>query len=79
MQEAEDIAKPAFETLLKLARGDFETKLWLFYDAYMYGKTMELCGNKTEAIRGFRECIKANPHTDLAQKSIASLQRLNKL
>jgi len=77
--EAQELAKPAFETLLKLAKGDFETKLWLFYDAYIYGKTMELCGNKKEAIHGYRECIKANPHTDLAQKSTASLQRLNEL
>jgi tetratricopeptide (TPR) repeat protein len=77
--EAEEIAKPAFETLLKLAKGDFETKLWLFYDAYLYGKTMELCGNKKEAIRGYRACIKANPHTDLAKKSTAFLQRLNEL
>jgi serine/threonine protein kinase len=77
--EAQKIAEPAFETLLKLAKGDFETRLWLFYDAYMYGKTMELCGNKNEAIRGFRECIKANPYTDLAQKSTASLQHLDEL
>jgi hypothetical protein len=73
------MAKKYFEKLLKLAKGDFETRLWLFYDAYMYGKTMELCGNKKEAIRGFRECIRANPYTDLAQKSTASLQRLNEL
>jgi len=73
------MARPAFEKLLRLSKGDFETRLWLFYDAYIYGKTMELCGNREEAVRGYRECINANPHTDLAQKSTASLQRLKKL
>lgn len=77
--EAEKIARPAFDKLLQLSKGDFETRLWLFYDAYIYGKTMELCGNRSEAVRGYRECINANPHTDLARKSTASLQRLKEL
>ncbi|NIM12263.1 MAG: protein kinase [Candidatus Aminicenantes bacterium] len=73
---AEAMAKPAFERLLRLARGDFETKLWLFYDAYMYGRTMQLCGNIEEAVRGYEVCKQANPHTDLARKSQAWLERL---
>lgn len=48
-QEAEDMARPSFEKLLQLSKGDFETRLWLFYDAYIYGNTMELCGNRMEA------------------------------
>ena len=74
--EAEPMVRSAFEKLLQLSKGDFETRLWLFYDAYIYGKAMELCGNIPEAVRGYRECINANPYTDLAGKSIISLQRL---
>lgn len=73
---AEALAKPAFENVLKLAKGDFDTRLWLFYDAYIYGKTMAICGNKEEARRGYRVCIQANPYTDLSKRSAAALQRL---
>jgi serine/threonine protein kinase len=74
--KAEEMARPAFERLLKLAKGDFETKLWLFYDAYIYGRTMQFCGNINEAVRGYRICLQANPYTDLARKSEAWLERL---
>jgi hypothetical protein len=74
--QAEAIAGPAFDKLLRLSKGDFETRMWLFHDAYIYGKTMEMCGNKDEAIRGYRSCIAANPHTALAKKSHDSLRRL---
>jgi serine/threonine protein kinase len=74
--QAELIARPAFEKLLQLAKGDFETKLWLFYDAYIYGKTMELCGINEEAIRGYRVCLDANPHTGLAREAAVNLKRI---
>lgn len=76
--QAEKMARPAFEKLLLLAKGDFETRLWLFYDAYIYGKTMELCRNRVEAVRGYQWCIQANPHTDLASKSTEKLELLLK-
>ncbi|MCK4763773.1 MAG: protein kinase [Candidatus Aminicenantes bacterium] len=76
LAEAEEMAKPAFEELLRMAKGDFDTRLWLFYHAYIYGKTMALCGNRKEAERGYRRCIQANPHTELAARSAAALKSL---
>ena len=52
------------------------TRLWLFYDAYVYGCTMELAGDLAEAARGYRACIEANPHAELAARSRQRLQRL---
>ena len=77
-QEAEEQAKSAFEKVLKISVGDFDTRLWLFYDAYVYGKTMEMVGNTEEAVRGYRECVRANPHTDLAKRSEKALKNLMK-
>lgn len=62
------MAKEGFEEVLKMSGGDFFTKFWLFYDAFIYGKTMEIIGNQTEALRGYKECIKANSYTDLAKR-----------
>lgn len=76
VKQAEKMAIPAFENVLTLAKGEFDTRLWLFYDAYIYAKTMEICNNKQEAKRGYRICIQANPHTDLAKRSTAALKRL---
>lgn len=78
LKGAEKLARPAFSELLKMSKGDFETRLWLFYDAYIYGKTMEMAGNKEEAIRGYQTSLSANPHTDLARRSRAAIQRLRK-
>ena len=72
--EAKKLATKTFNTLLKLSKGNFETRLWLFYDAYIYAKTMEILENKTEAIRGYKTCIKANPYTDLAKKARKALE-----
>lgn len=65
-----------FNDLEKLSRGDFESRLWLFYDAYIYGITMEMIGDSKEAKRGFRLCIKANPHTDLAKRAKLKLKKI---
>lgn len=69
ISEAARSARPAFERLKQKARGDFMTRLWMFYDAYVYGLVMEMAGDQKQAKRGFRECIAANPHTDLAAKA----------
>jgi hypothetical protein len=74
--EAAKSARAAFIRLQERARGDFMTRLWLFYDAYVYGRTMELAGDPGEAARGYRASIAANPHTELA---VRAQQRLHLL
>ncbi|MBN2346156.1 MAG: protein kinase [Candidatus Aminicenantes bacterium] len=76
--EAARSARQAFARLRERARGDFMTRLWLFYDAYVYGLTMDLAGDPAEAARGFHACIEANPHTDLAERSRQRLALLGK-
>jgi serine/threonine-protein kinase len=74
--EAGRSALPAFDRLISRARGDFQTRLWLFYDAYVYGLTMELAGDRREAEAGYRACIEANPHAELAARSRQRLKLL---
>ena len=76
--EARRDAPPAFDRLANDARGDFMTRLWLFYDAYVYGCTMELSGDRAEAARGYLTCITANPNTELAARSRQRLALLEK-
>jgi hypothetical protein len=76
--EARQSSIPAFERLLATARGDFMTRLWLFYDAYIYGRTMELAGERAQAARGYRACVGANPHTELAARSRQRLALLRR-
>jgi hypothetical protein len=76
--EARQNASEAFTRLQARARGDFMTRLWLFYDAYVYGLTMELAGDRAEAARGHRACIEANPHTELAARSRRRLALLRR-
>lgn len=64
--EAAKAAREAFARLQARARGEFMTRLWLFYDAYVYGLIMELAADRAEARRGYRACVEANPHTGLA-------------
>ncbi len=71
-------APPAFDRLVTKARGDFMTRLWLFYDAYVFGCTMELAGKRSDAARGFRACITANPGTELAARSRQRLALLER-
>ena len=52
--------------------------MWLFYDAYVYGRTMEIAGDRAEAARGYRACIEANPHTELAGRSRQRLALLKR-
>ena len=74
--EAAQAAREAFTRLQARARGDFMTRLWLFYDAYVYGRTMEIANDRAEAARGYRACIEANPHTELADRSRQRLRLL---
>ena len=67
--EAAKAAREAFIRLQARARGDFMARMWLFYDAYVYGRTMEMAGDRDEAARGYRACIEANPYTELAGRS----------
>jgi len=66
---AEEMALAGFQTVKRKSESDFETRLWFFYDAYLFGRIMEICGRKDKAMHGFKECIKANPNTHLAQIS----------
>lgn len=75
--EANDLAKTTFNKLSKLSRGNMITKLWLFYDAYIYAKTMDLLKNQEETMRGYQACINANPHTDLAIRAKEALRELD--
>ena len=68
-REAGLAARAAFDRLRQQARGDVMARLWLFYDAYVYGLTMDLVGDRVEAARGYRDCIEANPDTELAGRS----------
>jgi len=69
--------KREFNELVNLSRGDFHSKLWLFYDAYLYGRIMEMLDNREEAIRGYKLSIDSNPYTDLAGRSRSRLKILN--
>jgi serine/threonine protein kinase len=76
-EKAMFLAKKSFLRIKTLARGDFESKLWLFYDSFVYGKIMEILGNIRESTRGYKECIKANPSTELAKRALIKFKKLN--
>ena len=76
--EARQNAREAFARLRQKARGDFMTRLWLFYDAYVFARTMELAGDRDEAASGYRACIEANPYTGLADRSRQRLALLKR-
>ncbi len=68
--------KSSFDYIIKKSKGDFFTKFWLFYDSYIYATAMEKLNNNSEALRGYKACIKANPHTDLAKRSKNLIEQL---
>jgi serine/threonine protein kinase len=78
-EDAAIMVKESFAELWQRSKGDFETSLWFFYDAYVYGKTMEETGDKKEAVRGYQACIKANSHTGLAKVAEQALKKLAKM
>ena len=75
LNEAGERIGPAFEKLKKMAVGDFETRIWFWYDAFIYARTMELLGDPREARKGYRACLEANPHTALAAEARKALAK----
>jgi len=73
-----ELAKAYFEKLQKESKIDFERKLWFFYDSFIYGDLMEKAGNIKEALRGYKNCVKANPYTDLAKRALLKIKYLKK-
>ncbi len=69
--------KREFNELVNLSKGNFHSKLWLFYDAYLYGRIMEMLDDRTEAVKGYKLSIESNPYTDLAGRSRSRLKVLN--
>ncbi len=74
-EEVRERVGPAFAKLRKIAAGDFETRLWFWYDAFVYARTMELLGDRAAARAGYRLCLEANPHTALAAEARKALAR----
>ena len=69
LKEAERMADLSIKKVVKYAKGDFSTKLWLFYEYYIYGRTMEIVGNKIKAVKGYNGCINESPNSYLAKLS----------
>ncbi len=73
--------KYADETLKKLlqdSKGDMFTKLWLFYDSFIYSKIMEITGNIRKELKGYKISYESNPYSDLGVKSKAMISRLKR-
>ncbi len=77
LEEAIKLAKETMDFLEKEKKTSFRTRLWLFYDSFLYGVIMERIGDKKEALRGYRESIKANPRTQLAKVALSRIRILN--
>ena len=75
VKEAFELAKKDYNKIINKSKGNFDARLWIFYDSFIYGKTMELLGYKAEAVRGYKDCIKANSFTDLAKRAKARLEQ----
>jgi tetratricopeptide (TPR) repeat protein len=75
LAEARARVGPAFAKLRQVAAGDFETRLWLWYDAFVYARTMELLGNPAGARDGYAACVESNPHTALATEARQALAK----
>jgi len=75
-EEIRERIGPAFAALKQIAAGDFETRIWLWYDAFLYARTMEILGDRSGAREGYRACLEANPHTALAAEARHALARL---
>jgi len=67
----------AFSQSIINSRGDFTSRFWLFYDAYIYGRAMEHLGDIGQAARGYRICSESNPYTALARDARTRLERLS--
>ncbi len=56
----------AWERVLQRARGDFQARLWLFLDAWCYGRVMDWLNETAAAREGYRNCLGANPFSGAA-------------
>ncbi|MEN8222053.1 MAG: protein kinase [Acidobacteriota bacterium] len=77
-RNAVEYADETLEKLLMDSKGDMFTKLWLFYDAFIYAKIMERTGNSEKAIEGYKISFRSNPYTDLAENAREKLNYLKK-
>ncbi len=68
-KEAETLSIRSLKKLKIYAKGNFSTRIWMFYEYYIYAKTMEIIGNKLNAIKGYKECSKIAPNSYLAKLS----------
>jgi len=68
-KEAETLSIRSLKKLQAYAKGNFSTRIWMFYEYYIYAKTMEIVGNKLNAIKGYKECSKIAPNSYLAKLS----------
>lgn len=71
-------AERGFNQLKLMARGQFWPRFWLFYDAYAYGRTMDLAGQPEKAGQGYQLCIELAPHSFLAERARQALAGLSK-
>lgn len=59
-------AREGLAAMVERSRGDFETRFWLFYDAFLYAELMEKAGQAAEADRAYTLCVDSAPHSHLA-------------
>ncbi len=62
-------AERAFALMRRMAKGQFWARYWLFYDAYAYGRTMDLLGRPDKAAVGYRLCAELAPFSFLAKEA----------
>jgi len=60
-------AREAWRCIRDRSRGDFQARLWLFLDAWCYGRVMHALGDMDAARDGYRACVAANPHSGAAR------------
>ncbi len=65
--DARKRADQAFGRIRFMARSQFWARYWLFYDAYAYGRTMELLGENAKAREAYRLCSELAPFSFLGQ------------
>lgn len=76
--KAEQVLESNLAILKKMNIGDFFTRFWYFCDMFIYGKTNEILGNRSKALIGYKECIRSNPHSDLAQRAKTFISSMKK-
>lgn len=75
-QDLKRRTRQSWTTLRQRVRGDFQARLWLFLDAWCYGRAMEIQGDREAAREGYTACIAANSHSGAAADARERLDRL---